>query len=457
MIVGYSLLGAGFSLSLGLLLGAVLQSSGAASATSGIVSTLYILAGIFVGPWKTWLAGSPLLWSLAPASAAESSFRPFVSINEEITDNVYEQSANKRTEYITRLMPGATLLYKSPLWTWDIAYNFDYRTYARNSKDDELKHVAAVTGNVALIRDFLFLDLSETFQRVTLDVSRSAATESSLFLNQTDQNSAVISPYLLWRLRRDDTLKTGYRFTDTRYWDSSGIDKQEHRGFADLTHEFNSKFSISGGYSFSRLESLPSRFNRHDLNSGFRYEYAEKSYVFGQIGNSWQQFDSGLDVNYLFWNAGISHDSRFAVATLETKVSTTEDPLAISTKETSYSGKLDKVLQRGTVGLSAIYAEYANTATGLTDRRKLALSVTGRYEIFQNLTANMTATGERFSRIAASDYPYRFTGVAGLNYALKNELTLGLTYTHVNNLLDLDTTAGSYQVNKAVVDIKKVF
>lgn len=403
------------------------------------------------------LVSSPLLWLPTAAAAADALFRPFVSVNEEVTDNIYEQAANKRTEYITRLMPGATLLYKSPLWSWDIAYTFDYRNYARGSKDDEYNHVAAVKGSIALVRDFLFLDLNETYHRVTLDVSRTAATESSLFLNQTDQNSAVISPYLLWRLQRDDTLKIGYSFTDIRYWDSVGIDKQEQRAFADLTHQFNSRFSVSGGYAFIRLESLPARFDQHDLYSGFRYEYADKSFVYGQIGNSWQQYDSGLDVNYLFWNAGVTYDSRFAVATVETKVSTTEDPLAVSTKETSYSGKLDKTLQRGTIGLSASYTEYANTATGLTDRRKVALSAAGRYEIQQNLTANLSASGERFSRITASDYPYRFTGVAGLNYVMKNELTLGLTYTHVNNLLDLDTTAGSYQVNKAVVEVKKSF
>jgi ABC-2 type transport system permease protein len=61
LIALYALLGAGFSLSLGLLFGAVFQSSGAAATASGLVTTLYILAGIFVGPWKLWLGASPVL------------------------------------------------------------------------------------------------------------------------------------------------------------------------------------------------------------------------------------------------------------------------------------------------------------------------------------------------------------------------------------------------------------
>lgn len=403
------------------------------------------------------LASAPFLCFPDHVSAADTLFKPFVSVSEEITDNVYEVPANKRTEYITRVRPGATFNYKSPFWTWDSAYTFEYRNYARDSRSAEYNHDASLKGNIALVENFLFLDLGDTYKRVSLDVSRDAATESSLFLNQTDQNIATVSPYLVWRLRGGNTLKTGYRFTDTRYWNPSGIDKQEHRGFADVTHEVTSKFSISAGYSFSRLESLPSRFNKHEPYVGFRFEYADKSFVYGQVGNSWQQFDSGLDVDYLFWNGGVTHDFRFAVATVETRVTQTEDPQAVSTKETSYSGKLEKTMDRGLVGLSASYSEYVNTATDSMDRTKLSFSAKGHYALLQDFTASLSATGERFSRKLVTDYPYRFTGVAGLSYAFKNELSIGLTYTYVNNLLDLDTTAGSNQINKVVVEVKKTF
>jgi hypothetical protein len=409
------------------------------------------------------LISSTLLCSSAPVSAADKSFKPSLSISEEVTDNIFEQSANKHTEYTTRIMPGAVFHYQSPFWTWDANYTFEYRNYARNSSSDNFLHDGAVKGSIALIQNFLFLDLSDTYHRVSLDVSRDLTTESSLFLNQTDQNIAIVSPYMLWRLRGDNTLKTGYRFTDTRYWDSIGIDTQQHSGFADLTHEFSSKFSISSGYAFTRLESQPNQYNQHDIYGGFRYEYADKSFVYGKIGNTWQQFDSGPNVSYLFWNAGITHDFSSAVATVETTVSTSTDPLSVSTKQTSYSGKLEKNLQRGMIGLYASYSEYVDVLTDVTNHRTLRFSATGRHEILQDLTANLTATGERFSEITvpvvvtSADYPYRFTGVAGLSYAFKDELTLSLTYTYVKYLLDLDTTAGSIQINKAVVEVRKAF
>lgn len=412
---------------------------------------------------STFMVGGPLLWSPASVLAAETLFKPFVAISEEATDNIYEQAIGRRQELITRIRPGATFTYRSPLWTWDTAYAFEYRNYARNSRDNEYNHDAASKGNIALVDNFLFIDLSDTYHRISLDISRDAVTESALFLNKTDQNIAVLSPYMLWHLRGDSTLKTGYRFTDTRYWDLVSIDKQEHRGFTELNHEATSKLSVSAGYAFTQLESSAAGLSRQELYGGFRYEYAENSFVSGQIGNNWQQFDSGVNVRNLFWNAGITHDFNFAVATVEARVSTTEDPLTISTKQTTYNGKLEKKMQRSMVGLSASYSDYVNTLTDRTDHRKLSFSATGSYEIRHNITATLITTGERFSRKTAVDYPYRFTGIAGVNYALNNELTLGLTYTHATYLYDHVTylpdhrTVGAKYINRAVVELKKVF
>lgn len=397
--------------------------------------------------------------TIKPVLAAEFEFRPSVAISEEVTDNIYELPNNKRTEFVTRLQPGFTSSYQTPFWNWNLGYMLEYRRYERDTRSDTLIHNVDAKGNIALVENFLFLDLSDTFRQVPVDVVRNnTATENSRFVNLTKQNNASISPYVLWRLKGDNTLKTGYRYTDIRYSGSTGIDNQEHRAFADLTHAITSKLNLTTVYAFTRLESRPTQFNRHDLSGGFRYEYADKSFVFGQIGYSWQQFDTGGDANYLFWNAGVTYDFSFVVATLETKVAPSVDPLSVSTKEASYSGRLEKTLQRGMIGLSTSYTEYENTRTNIIpDRHTLAISATGRYEVLQSLTATLTATGERFSRNTVSDYPYRFTGVAVLNYAFKDALTLGFTYTYINNLKDPNAGAASYQVNNAILELRKTF
>jgi len=406
-----------------------------------------------------FLVFGAFLWSPPPVSAADMEFRPSLSISEEFNDNIFEVATNKRNEWITRVQPGATFHYQTPLWTWNTSYNFDYINYARNSRDTEYNHNGALTGKISLLNDFLFIDLSDTYHRVPTDVSRSIATSSSLFLNQTDQNIATISPYLLWRLRGDNTLRTGYRFTDTRYW-GEGIDSREQGAFADLNHEVTNKFSISAGYVFTHLDSQPSGYNKHDISGGFRYEYAERSFVFGQIGNTWQNFNNSVAVSYLFWNAGITHDLGIVVATLETRVQTAIDPLSVSTRETSYSGKLERTLQYGMVGFTTSYSEFVNTQTDKMDRRKFSLSATGRYEILQHITANLAATAERFyfsTPNIGTDFPYHLNATGGLSYAFKHDIALTLNYTYDTQRNDINTASGAIETNRVVVEVKKTF
>jgi ABC-2 type transport system permease protein len=62
LVLFYALLGACFSLALGLLFGAVFNSVSAATAVEGLVILIYVVAGIFVGPLGQLLRNSPALW-----------------------------------------------------------------------------------------------------------------------------------------------------------------------------------------------------------------------------------------------------------------------------------------------------------------------------------------------------------------------------------------------------------
>ncbi len=395
--------------------------------------------------------------SVNTASAANIDFSPSLSISEEVNDNIYEVANNKRKEFITRLQPGLTSRYEAPLWHWDLAYNFDYRRYERNSRSDETTHNLDAKGNFTLVDNRLYLDVSDTYHRVSLDVARNVATESSLFLNQVDQNIATISPYLLWRPGSKSTLKTGYRFVDARYWDSVGIERQEHSVNADLTHEISSKFSLSAGYAFTRLESQPSQHNKHDISGGFRFEYAERSFIYGQIGNSWQHFNVGTDVSYFFWNAGITHDLGVVVASLETRVQDAIDPLAVSTRETSYNGRLEKTLQRGMIGFSTSYTEFVNSQTDQTDQRRLSIGGTARYEIIQSLIANVATTAERFYVSKVSDSPYHLNATGGLSYIFNHDLTFRLNYTYDSKRNSIGNATGAIDTNRIIVEVRKTF
>jgi hypothetical protein len=390
------------------------------------------------------------------ALAADFKLTPSLTLSEEFNDNILESATDKRSDFVTRVQPGVALLYQAPRLSGDLRYNFDYRYYARGSRGDEKIHSLALHGSAALTENFLFVEVSDTLSRVSLDVTRDNTSES-LFVNQTDQNTASVSPYLLWRLGEKTVLRTGYRFIDTRYWSSPGVNKQTHMVFADLNYEISAHLNLTAAYSFSKVDTELVRYDEHDVSTGFKYEYADKSFLFGGIGNSWQDFSDSRSVSNLFWNAGVTNDFGFLVAKVEARVQYVEDPLTSTTKQTSYSASLEKLLQHGAVGLSGSYTDYEATQAGLPDRHKAAFNGFWRYELSPRLLATVTATGDRVSQATADDYPYHLSGSAGMSYGFNYDITAGLTYTYVGYRRELDSAADAKQTNRVVVEVRKVF
>ena len=389
-----------------------------------------------------------------PARAAKLEFIPFLAVGAEFNDNIYETVNNKRSEYITHVRPGFTSKYQAPFWNWDMAYNFDYRRYERNSHSEEYTHDAGLKGTVMLVENLLHVDVSDTYRRVSTDITRDATYQNSLFLNQTDQNIAMVSPYLLFRPGQKSTVKTGYRYTDVRYW-GEGIEKRGHAAFADFSHELSEKLALTASYVFDAVQTDSTNYDKHDASVGFRYGFAEKSSLFAQVGNTWQSFDTGRNVSYLFWNAGLVHDLGFAVATLNTGVQISEDPLGISTKSTSYSARLDKEFARGKAGIFTSYTEYEDTETvRSTGERVLTFGGLGSYELLQSLVANLGGVCDKYGGQIATEPDYRVTGTAGLTYLFNYDISLALNYSYVTYL---GASEGDRQVNRAIVDLKKTF
>lgn len=393
-------------------------------------------------------------WAV-PVLAGEGSFTPTLSVSEEYNDNIRNTAQAKESDFITRIQPGLATTYRAPALNGDLRYNFDYQDYARGTRSNEKNHYLDLRGSAELVDNFFFLEVSDKLSRVSLDVARDVTTES-LHANQSDQNRALISPYLLWRLGERTALKTGYRFIDTTYSGSEGIDRQEHVGFAELSSNRTSKLSLNAGYSFSSIATDVVDYDQHDLRTGFRYEYADKSFLFGGIGNSWQEFADARRTSNLFWNAGISKDFGYLIAALETRVQYVDDPVAVSREETIYSLSLDKALLHGAVGVSTSYTEYLETLTG-SERRKGAVNGFWRNELSPGLNATVTLTGDRVTRETAATYPYHFSGSAGLSYLFNYDITGSLNYSYIEYRQALDSATEAKQTNRFILELRKVF
>jgi hypothetical protein len=398
-----------------------------------------------------------VLLAAAPARSSEFRVTPSIAVSEEANDNIRELPAGSRFELLTRAQPGLALHYLGPYTLLDAAYNLDYRYYARNTRGQEFNHAASLKGFQGFWENFLTLEASDTFSRVSLDIARDT-TQESVLVNQTDQNLATVAPTLTWHPGGKSTLKTGYRFSDVRYWHTTtAIDKQTHTGFANYLHQLSDHLEFNAGYSFSSTKTETISYQEHDVSAGLRYEYGDKSFLFGSLGNSWLEFP-GFKTSNLFWDVGVTHNLGLAVATLETKVQYAEDPLTLSTKQTDYSLKLDRAMERGRAGFSASYSEYEVTLNRSQDRKRLQLNLGGSYLVLPSLTGNLNLTGERLNRTSSFlGLPFHLVASGGLSYALGEGLAVSGTYTHISYRSKLDSSGGAIEVNRGILEVRKSF
>jgi uncharacterized protein (PEP-CTERM system associated) len=189
---------------------------------------------------------------------------------------------------------------------------------------------------------------------------------------------------------------------------------------------------------------------------GPRYEYAEKSFLYGQGGYTFIDYASGQSFNNPFWNVGINHNFDTYVATVETRVDYEQDPEQNLTEVTSYTGKLEKIFSRGTVSLSLGYFQYKylNDSTQ-ADTDKYQAGIGAQYELLPRLTANLAFTAEEFHENGVGNYTRYYVNPI-LTYALPKDLSVSLNYIFVDysskNMAENNRT-----INRAILEVRKVF
>jgi len=398
------------------------------------------------------------------SSAADFSFKPSITVSEEYTDNVFLTTVSKKSDFITRAMPGFALKYNAPFWDWDIKYAYDFRYYAKGNRDNDQTHDINTQGLIKLIDEKLFLAVSDTYRRISLDAARTSTSES-LFINQTDVNTAIVSPYLVLKPTSSTTLKTGYRYINTLYINSDGVDSINHVGFLEASYEITQKLSLKMDYTFTRQETTGLQLNRHEAFIGPRYEYADKSFIFAEGGANRTYYSNGTRVTNPAWKGGITHSFDTMVATLTTDVKYTDTPQGSSLLTKSYSAALNKVLSRGNISIYATYSDFSaadiiNPLPGVTtanqDRKSYSCGFSSKYELLTKLNGTLGLTYNYLTNEQLSSITRQYYVNSALDYTFADELTASLIYNY-NDSSSAQIVGDNWKVNRVILEVKKVF
>jgi hypothetical protein len=400
-----------------------------------------------------------LLLSVAQAFGADYLIKPKITVSEEYTDNVFDDLSN-RPDYITRIQPGLLLNYSAPLWDWNLDYSYDYRYYARRSRTDDTTQNINASGLVKIVDEKLFLELSDVYNRVSVNIARDTTNES-LSVQQTDKNVGIVSPFLVLHPSTRLMVKTGYRYINTWYKDPTAVSKQDHVGFLNSSYELSATLSLTGDYSFTReMPVINSSFYRQEAYLGPRFEYLDKSFLFAKGGIISTDYDNGTHVLNPSWSAGLTHFFGTATLNLSAGTSYSDDPQGNSTFQTLYSASLVQTLQRGSVTLQGSYAKLETDGIvqvlSRQNNRTYSGGLAGAYDLVQDLSATLGFTYQNYHDLLVNGTTDRYFMDSGLIYNFGKDLTAGLAYKY-SKYSSAEVAVDNRQINRVTLEVKKVF
>jgi hypothetical protein len=398
---------------------------------------------------------------------AEYRFLTALSVSEEYNDNIYLQPINRQFDYITAVVPSLGITYKAPLWDWDASFAYYYRYYERADFKDRT-YAASLTNLTRIVPDLFFLSLNDTYNRVSLDVTRDFTQQSS-FVNQTDQNTALANAYFTIHPGQRTSLNAGYSYQDIWYKDPSAIGQKQQTAYAEMYHSLSSQLTMTIGARFMNSHALisqptptiASRYTESDLYAGLRYEYLDGSILFGSIGNIWLRTDTGVSQTQLSWAAGFRHQFPKFQFSFDTALIYPNDPQSVVRREDDFSATIRRDVERTSLSITALLQEFRNAltkhlqATSYTVSGKISYLINEQSKVFADLSI------QRLEDNVFDTYTDLYISGVRYEYLARENLTLALEYRYTNSYNPYATESNYYSTdyynNRLIVEVKKSF
>jgi hypothetical protein len=398
-----------------------------------------------------------------PAHGAELTLKPSITVSEEYNDNVFLTTRNVQEDFITRVSPGFTLDYNAPFWDWKVNAGVNYLHFLRNTEGDQFYPNVNVVNNTRLIDNFLYIDVSDSYTRVPLNIAY-----ESLFTNQANQNFLTVSPYLKFHPLTRLELTAGYTYKNVQFDRMGTVDWQEHDLFFRAAHEITprSNYFLNAVYAYTAT-SDNIHYSRLTPSVGIDYNYADGSHVSLEGGYSFLLLEGGATVASPYWNVGINYLFGSTIASLNADVTYNNDPTRNITERRGFTGGLTRQFSRGSIGASPYYYITKDYVTDSISQTSYGMSVTGTYKFTEMLEGHLILKGGKergtsFATLSPGPFyvngpPYYLaTAETGLSYALNHDLNLFLTYINTTYLYEAGNSDNMLN-NRVIVGITKTF
>jgi hypothetical protein len=401
------------------------------------------------------ILGAVSISAPADVEGSEFLFKPSILLSEEYNDNVLLTTESKYDDYITRIAPAFSAVYRAHNWDWNVDYNYNYLYYAKKTTQNDSSFDLNLVNKNRIIEDVLFLDVRDQYSRVSLDVTRDYTKESN-FVNQSDRNLLTINPYFVLKPLSKMSVTTGYIYMDTWYKDPLAIDRTDHVGYADVRQELSSRSAMIAGVSHTLDMNTVEGYTQDDLYLGQYFEYAENSTVTFKAGNTWFDFESKGRVSQVFWEATITHRYPTVTVTYETGLRFIPDPLQNLRREDRYLATIRKDVERTSLVISGGLIEYREAEHKHLENTSYQMTGTISHSITTKSKLMLKLAAERLDDNQAGTYLETYRTGVRFEYLALEKLTLALDYRYTN-VYSTDISTESYDNNRFTVELRKVF
>ncbi len=257
--------------------------------------------------WIRFFALSLLLASMALPSIVKAEFRltPSLLVGEEYNDNIYLDAEDEESDFITTINPSLNFFWSTKVVDLNLDWGLRFRYYLKNSEENEdsldQSQRARLDARFKLMRDVLFLHVSDTYERVTIDESEKGAIGNDL-VNLTDSNTLRVNPYLQLQPWRTVTTRLDYIYENIWYDDPEGIDSERHVARLTVSKEISARITgrITGSHTLYRPKSRDERYfddfddaqkyDRNDATVGLTYRVTDRLTLDGHYGKAWIEY-----------------------------------------------------------------------------------------------------------------------------------------------------------------------
>lgn len=249
----------------------------------------------------------------APASHAQWTVTPSVSLLETYTDNVdLRDDDQANAQWVTEVRPSVAVSGESRRLKVDAFASWNQFVYSDKDKvldpiDSQLRYSGSLQGT--LVEQMLYVDARATRSKQSV-LPFGPGAEGSRYsnYNQTDVKTWSVSPYLVRRLGRDATMQVRY----TRDSVDSGLERLFGSSTGD-TVLFNLASSaemrtLGWGLNYVRQDidnRLLGKTSSENVNASLRYQFSRTWTATATAGRDTYDFEGpGPDTSGNSWSVG---------------------------------------------------------------------------------------------------------------------------------------------------------